>query len=187
MTHRVSIPSGPTEDWEMGVGAFRVLEAYAACVERSTVDRVKTMMTGALTHFPELTGETVSVGVIPDGDFAYARAFVKNRVICLPAFEDGRRPDWDLVYHELGHLAIEVRHERGEDVPTSSEEYCSITAVSRMPVQRIERDSISYLGEPTAAKDEWPDICQQALDYREEHGAGSHYIKRCRELLGISA
>lgn len=184
-TERVNIPSGDDDEWVMGMGAFRILEAYASALNDDTLESLRRMMTGALTHFPELTGETVNVGQIPETDFSYARAFVKNRFICLPAYDPGHRPFWDIVYHELGHVAIEIRRERGEDVPHTSEEYCSIFAVSRMPVHRIERDNIDYLGTPTAEVDEWPIICQRALDYRQENGPGSHYIKRCREWLGV--
>lgn len=181
-TEKVNIPSGQGEDWISSLGAYRVLEAYGEAVEKQTVDQVKQMMKGALTHFPELAGKTVNVGVIPDTDFAYARAFVKNRFIALPAFEDGRRPRWDLLYHELAHVAIEIRYERGEDVPHTSEEYCSILAVSRMPPHRIEREDIDYIGEPSVPKEEWPDICKRALAYRENH---RNYIQKAREWLGV--
>lgn len=184
-TDKVNIPSGEDDKWVMGRGAFRILEAYGRALSDDTLEYLRHMMTGALTNFPELGGETVSVGHIPETDFAHARAFVKNRIICLPGYDPGHRPFWDLLYHELAHVAIEVRWENGEDVPHTSEEYCSILAVSRMPTHRIERDDIDYLGEPAVPKDEWPDICQRALDYRREHGAGSHYIKRCRAWLGV--
>lgn len=184
-TEQITIPAGEGDDWIAARGAYRILEAYAEVVEKQTIDHLKTMMKGALTQFPELAGETVNVGVIPDTDFAYARAFVKNRFICLPAYEDGRRPYWDLLYHELAHVAIEVRYERGDNVPHTSEEYCSIFAVSRMPVHRIECDDIDYLGEPSIPKEEWPEKCEMALNYRERNGPGSHYIKQCKEWLGV--
>lgn len=183
-TEKVSIPSGEDEDFICSLGAYRVLESYGYAVEKETVDSVKRMMKGALTHYPELAGKTVNVGVIPDTDFAYARAFVKNWFIALPAYEDGRRPVWDLVYHELAHIAIEVRYERGEDVPHTSEEYCSLFALSRMPDHRIERDDIDYIGEPSVPKEEWPGICERALGYREDH---HNYIQKAREWLGVGA
>lgn len=185
-SEQVNIPSGEDDDWIMGVGAYRVLESYAATVERETVDHIKLMMKGALTSFPELTGETVNVGGTPDTEFAYARAFVTNRIVCLPRYEDGRRPWWDLLYHELSHLAIEVLWERGEDVPHTSEEFCSIFSTARIPVHRIEWDYIDYLGEPSIPKEEWPEKCQMALNYRERNGPGSHYIKKCKEWLGAA-
>lgn len=179
MTDTVSIPGSENTDFITGRGAWRILEPAADAASDEWLDAMRTMVPTAMKQFPELASETVSVGQIPDTDFAYARAFVNNNVVLFPT---DHRPPYDTVYHELAHLAIERLAERGEDVPTTSEEYCSILAVSRMPPGHIERSDIDYLGEPTVPSDRWPAICERALEYREEH---HDYIQQCRRWLGV--
>jgi hypothetical protein len=41
---------------------------------------------------------------------------------------------------------------------------------------------IPILGEPDVPKDEWPAICQDALEYRENN---RNYIQQCKEWLAI--
>lgn len=162
-----------------GQPAYRVLDTVDEAADSETAEWIRHTVGRAKQDFPELHGTVVTVGRIPDSDFAYARAFVTNNIIMLPA--DHRTP-WDTVYHELGHLAIQHLAADGDDVPTTSEEFCSLFSVARMPVERIERSDIDYLGEPSVPKAEWPDICERALAYREEH---HDYIQQAKRWLGI--
>jgi len=169
----------------VGFGAFRVLETFDDAASESIREDVRDRVGRAMQDFPELAHEVVTVARL-DPDFepddVNGKAGMSNRLVYLPAEE---RSFMMTVYHELAHLAIHIRDTEGHEVPTTSEEYCSIFAVARMPPDLIERDYISYIGETTIPQEEQPDICQRALEYRAENGANSHYIKRAREWLGI--
>ena len=90
----------------------------------------------------------------------------------------------DAVPAVAAHLIqpLEILSELGEDVPTSSEEYCSIYATTKIDPEQIERDEVMYLGEPTVPKEEWPEICERAPEYRENN---HDYIQQCKRWLGI--
>jgi len=160
--------------------SYRVLDTVERELSDPRLQWLKKAVGYAAGQYETLQGETVTVARIPDNDFAYARAFVTNRIIMLPT---EHRVDWDTIYHELAHLAIEIQSENGRDVPVTSEEYCSIYATTAIEPSLIERDSIMYLGEPSVPKDEWAGICERALEYREEN---RDYIKQCKEWLGIN-
>jgi len=100
-------------------------------------------------------------------------------VICLPP---DRATTNITLWHELGHVAIRVRYEDGEDVARTSEEFCSIYSVARMSPGVIDEDRIPYLGEPSAPAEEWPGICRRALEYREDH---YDYIPTLDELIHL--
>lgn len=180
MNGPVAIPHPEDDDLVAGMAGWRFLERAADAASGEWIDAMETMIPKAMRAFPALQSETVNVGQVPDSDFAYARAFVNNNVILFPT---DHRPSWDVVYHELAHLAIHRRAECGEDVPKTSEEFCSIFAVSRMPPARIERSNIDYLGKPSVTQEKWPGICERALEYREEH---RDYIKQCQQWLGVT-
>lgn len=176
----------------VGIGAFRVLETYDAAADHSDDPRyqnipegdprrgdIRAKMSRALEDFPELAGKTVTVGRTDPDDDVGGRAWFYNLLVNIPPEE---LTTFMTVYHELAHLAIHVRDERGEDIPHTSEEFCSIFAVARMPPRLIDERRISYLGEPSAPMEEWPEICRRALAYREDN---HDYIKQCEAWLGI--
>jgi len=182
MSQRVAIEHPADDDFVTGFGAFRVLEPFGAAATDDILDSVRKRVGRAMRDFPALAHETVNVGVLYENADAQAQAFGYNRLICLPP----TKPTTNVtLWHELGHVAIRVRHEDGEDVSKTSEEFCSIYSVARMAPEVIDEDRIPYLGQPSAPREEWPTLCRQALQYREENGANSHYIKRCKELLGV--
>jgi len=45
-----------------------------------------------------------------------------------------------------------------------------------------EASARDILGEPTVPKEEWPEICERALEYRENN---HDYIQQCKRWLGI--
>ena len=159
-------------------GSWRVLEHYEAQADDDVVGHVKRRLPTALRDFPALSGETVNVGVLYENADAEAQAFGYNRLICLP-------PDTHVsnvtLWHELGHVAIRIRHENGEDVAKTSEEYCSIYSVARMDPSMIDETRVPYLGKPSVPTSEYPEICRRALEYREEN---RNYIQQCKEWLG---
>ncbi|RDZ39390.1 hypothetical protein C5B91_20040 [Haloferax sp. Atlit-10N] len=162
-----------------GTASWRVLEHFERQADTDVLASVKSRMPVALRDFPALSAETVNVGTLYENADAAAQAFGYNRLICLPPDEPTTNVT---LWHELGHVAIRVCHEAGEDVAKTSEEFCSIYSVARMQPTHIDEDCVPYLGEPTVPRDEWPEICQRALEYRETN---RNYIQQCKEWLEI--
>ena len=179
MTSTVSIPHEHDGEQVHGVAAWRVLEHFGSQADEAVLESVKERLPVALTDFPALAHETLNVGVLYENADAEAQAFGYNRLICLPPAQHVSNVT---LWHELGHVAIRVRYEDGEDVARTSEEFCSIFSVARMPARAIHEDRIPYLGEPSVPQEEWPEICRRALEYREDN---RDYIQQCKEWLEI--
>ena len=165
-----------------GLAAWRILEHFGGEADDEILESVRERMPVALRDFPALAHETVNVGLLYENADANAQAFGYNRLICLPPDEYTTNVT---LWHELAHVAIRVRHENDEPVAKSSEGFCSIFAVARMAPEVIDEDRVPYLGNPSVPKAEWPEICRDALEYRAERGANSHYIQQCKEWLEI--
>jgi hypothetical protein len=187
MTNTVSIPHERDGDDVVGTGAYRILETFAGPASEAdepVLEDLRQKLCRAMQDFPELAGKVITVGRLNpnETDDVNGRAWFWNRTVLFPV---SSITSWKTVYHELAHIAIHIRNQNGEDVPHTSEPFCSIVGISRMPVELITGTRIAYLGTPDAPRAEWPDICQRALEYREEHGANSHYIQQCCDWLGI--
>jgi len=159
-------------------------EDYVAEHMDSPLSDVRDWLKQGLALYPELAGETIYVGITHD-EITYhgephAMADPYNRIIYLNrgCMAEG----YQTLCHELMHILIRKEHERDKDVPLTSEEYCSIRTIAKMQPSMLYRDDISYLGEPDVPKDEWPEICQDALDYRANH---RNYIQKAKEWLEI--
>jgi len=167
--------------------SFRVLQSVEKRLADGRVKSLKRRLGEALEHYPSLAGQTVTVAcrMNPDREKhtrwnPYASADPVNRLIRVPTHE---RTTNVTLFHELAHLAIEIEDERGADVPTSSEEFCSLYAIARQPPDLIDDDRIPYLGHPHPPKERWPKIARRALEYRENHHA---YIKQARQWFGTT-
>ena len=162
--------------------SWRVLDTFDGNVDESKDwlrGKTRTTLRQALEHFPELSGETVTVvrldPKVLDRDQAVAQAGPLNRLVYLPT---SQVTTLVTMYHELAHLAIAVLDENGADVPTSSEEFCSLFAMARMPVDRIDEERIPYFDEPSIEKERWPEVCRAALEYREHNHANIQQAQR---------
>jgi hypothetical protein len=162
-----------------GLAAWHVLEHFGGQADEDVLEGLKKRLPIALRDFPALAHETMNVGILYENADAKAQAFGYNRLICLPPDEHTTNVT---LWHELGHVAIRVRHENDADVAKTSEEFCSIYSVARMPPEVIDEDRIPYLGEPSVPRDEWPEICRRALEYRENN---RDYIQQCTDWLDI--
>ena len=140
---------------------------------------VKERIEIALKYFPELADETIYVGILSK-DYVNGCADSLNRIIKFPVNEI---PSFVTVFHELAHLAIQKRVEQGERLPLTSEEFCSIFAMSRMPPELIDENRIPYLGIPKIPMEYVPALCKKALEYREKH---RDYIRWLREKAGLN-
>ncbi|MFW5900478.1 MAG: hypothetical protein ACOCTH_01720, partial [Halodesulfurarchaeum sp.] len=123
MSQRVAIDYERDGREVRGRAAWRVLEHFGGLADEDVLESIKKRLPVALKDFPALAHETVNVGLLYEGSDAQAKAFGYNRLICLPP--DKHTTNITL-WHELGHVAIRVRYERGEDVAKTSEEFCSI-------------------------------------------------------------
>lgn len=184
ITH-VSITDEQGNQQVVGRAAFRVLESFSGNVEDERIEQLaRARLERALADYPELIGETVTIARLsPDDDETLnARAGMFNRLVYL---RTDRETTYMTMYHELSHLAIQVRRENDVDVPPTSERFCSIDAVTRMPPDVLDEDRIPYLGAPGIPREEWADACQRALAYRDKRGRNSHYVQHCLDLLEI--
>lgn len=164
----------------IGIGSYRLLEVVEEQYSDEYLDDLRRRLQTALSDFPELNSRTVTVALAdPDDGRFEARADWHNDLIFLPT--DSYCSNLTL-WHELAHLAINQLDERGADVPPTSEEFCSIFAVARMRPDQIDRDRIAYLGYPDEPPDRWPELCQRALEYREDH---HNYIQQCKDWLKV--
>ena len=134
----------------------------------------------AVKYFPELENETIYVGILDSKDDADGRADSVNRII---KFRIDVKPTYVTIFHELMHVVIRIMHEKGEKVPLTSEKFCSISAMARMPPELIDEEVIPYIGTPKVPKHLIPEICRRALEYRKHH---RNYIEKCEEWLGCS-
>ena len=164
--------------------SFRFLEVLDDALEEDTRADLADRVRRALDDFPALSGETVTLARLkPSKEYIRgdpnAVADPYNRVVFVPT--DGRMTNMTL-YHELAHLEIRVRVESGVDLPETSEEFCSLYAVARMPVERIDRESIAYIGTPSVPCEEWPTVAERALEYRERR---RNYIQKAKEWFGV--
>lgn len=169
------------------VGVYRVLDSVEKRLSEEELRDLKQRLGTALRNFDRLDGETVTVACRENPDREehsrwnpYASADPVNRLIRVPTHE---RCTNVTLFHELAHLAIEIADEGGADVPTSSEEFCSLYAIARQPPDLIDEVRIPYFGEPEVPKERWPDLSEKALEYRKNHHA---YIKQARQWLGIT-
>lgn len=164
---------------------YRLLQSITERYDDEDLDVLRTQLRNACAHFPAIAAYTVTVGCRTDPGAEhsrwtpYASAEPINYFVRFPVEE---RPSNQTVFHELAHLEIFHRDRNGDDLPTSSEEFCSIYTVARMPPELIHREDISYLGTPTVDSDEWPGICRKALSYREDN---HDYIQQAKRWLGI--
>lgn len=170
---------------------YQILDVLSHPLPTGQLSRLEAQLDDALTRFPELEGETVTVGrVKPETEYTLgdpiAVADPFNRLVY---FDTDAAPSNLTVYHELAHLAVRARIDAGDTgavgLPPSSEPFTSIYSVAKMTSDDIDRDWISYLGEPEAPRSEWPEVCRRALEYRAECGKNSHYVQKAKEWLAI--
>jgi len=137
---------------------------------------LKRMVRHAVKYFPELADETIYVGVL-EKCTEIGKASSINRLIM---FRVDVKPTYTAIFHELMHIATRVLHEKGHRVPYTSEEYCSIAAMARMPPSMVDSDTIPYIGKARIPRHLIPKVCQQALEYRKHH---RNYIQYLTKLI----
>lgn len=173
---------------EIDFPQFRYLQSFKDMVRNDmdeSLQSIQQMFRNAGNEFEGLDGQIITVGVThPEISYhgePWAMADPYNKIIYFQP--DAIFEGYQTIFHELMHLQIREELEAGKDVPKTSEAYCSIRTIAAMPPDMLYRDDIAYLGEPEAPKDDWPEICERALEYREDH---RNYIQKCKEWLQIN-
>jgi len=179
-TTRANAPVDPCPGYTL----FESFEDYVETELDSSLRDVQKWLKTGLKQYPELAGETIYIGITHE-DISYhgeprGMADPYNRIVYLN--KDCMKEGYQTLCHELMHILIRNEVEQGKDRPITSEEYCSIRTIAQMDSDLLYRDDIAYFGTPDAPKDEWPEICQRALDYRENH---RNYLQKCTEWLEI--
>lgn len=168
--------AGMLDPQALGTGTYRVLDSVEAFYAHD-LDDFTTRLRNALRSFPELSDETITVARDKPTEDRNAGAWPWSRIVFIP---DDQRVSNVTIYHELGHIAIQIRAERGEGLPTTSEEFCSIFSMARMPTARVDEARVPYLDSGDVSRGLYPKICETALLYREYR---HDYIKQCERWL----
>jgi len=150
-----------------------VLERYYAY----DLDDLRRRLHRARRAFPALRDTTIVLTRDRPREDRSAGAWPWGNIIFVP--EDERVSNVTL-YHELGHLAIQTRVDHGEDLPRTSEEFCGIWSMAGMPAEAVDDRRVPYLTTPVLDKAVLPEVCRQALRYREDH---HDYIQQCNRWL----
>ncbi|WP_254810671.1 hypothetical protein [Natronosalvus amylolyticus] len=161
---------------------YRILESVTDRASAQWMEQFEPKFSRALRYFDDLAGQTVTVAHLkPSKEYVLsdpiAVADPHNNILY---FDTAHEVSYLTIFHELAHLEIYTQSDQGRDVPVTSEEYCSIYAVALMDEHLIDRDRIAYLGHPAVHRNEWPEICQRALEYREDH---RNYVQKVKEWL----
>ncbi len=149
-----------------------LLKSMDRHVDRNSVkQRVET----ALRYFPELQDETIYIGILRENDYVDGKVNSLNRILL---FRPSKVPTYVTVFHELMHLAIAKVNENGEKLP-KTEEFCSISAMARMPPEFVDEKSIPYVGRPVSVSlIDVPELCKMALQYRKRRRDYIRWLRR---------
>ena len=141
------------------------------------------MLREAAKFFPELDDETIYVGVLDGPETHLGRADSVNNIVF---FNPKVRPSYVVVFHELAHLVVAKLRREGVNVP-KTEEYISVFACARMPNELFDTDHLAYIYEPIPKEHthKIPDLCREALRYREHRRDYIKYLRnRIKQLCG---
>ena len=123
----------------------------------------------SLEYFPEISH--VYVG-ITNGNHHVACADQANNLV---SFSPERRPTYVTIFHELMHL---VQY-HAPDMPSKSEEFCSIYAMARMPEHLVDKPEIPYIVADFPYSGLLPGLCRKATRYRAKGNRDYvRYLKR---------
>lgn len=129
----------------------------------------------ASKYFPELEKTKVYIGILPKKANPYydgiAMANCENNVVL---FKVDVKPTNVTVFHELTHLALHKNARKPK-----SENYCSVSAMARMPPELVDEQQIPYIGLTGVPARAIPGLCKQAIKYREK--GNHHYIKYLKQ------
>lgn len=151
--------------------------------------RAAEMIASSLPHFPELSGQIITVGYtrkhLGNATVVYRKGVVSRLVIRLKV----RKLTYQTIGHELTHLIQGLAHaerspERCADrakIP-SGEKPCDIWTLARHEL--FCDDAPTYLRLPRAIRESWPDyaaavraLCITAIDKRISHRRYIHWLE----------
>ncbi len=149
---------------------------FTPAMQKRLSRRLVHMLHNALHHFPELQGQTITVG--------YTRAHLgaairEQRLIRLRA----RKVSYNTIGHELTHLV------QGRNGIPEGEKQCDVWTLARSPLFCDEAPT--YLRLPATVRQEWPAfapavraLCLRALEIRKTHRQYLRWLEQELQLLG---
>ena len=136
------------------------------------IDDLKFKLEKSLQYFPELQNNTVYIGIVKIRINTIGYANVDNNMI---AFKWDIEPKYITIFHELMHL---IQFDNN-DLP-KTEEWNSIYAVSRMPIELVD-DNIPYVCHEEIPFCLLADCCRESVKYRE--AGNRNYIQFLRKKI----
>lgn len=149
---------------------------FTPAMQKRLNRRLVHMLHNALHHFPELQGQTITVGYTR----AHLGAAVREQ--CLIRLR-ARKVSYNTIGHELTHLV------QGQNGIPEGEKQCDIWTLARSPLFCDEAPT--YLRLPARVRLHWPAfayavraLCLRALEIRKTHRQYIRWLEQ--ELLELS-
>ncbi len=144
---------------------------YTRTMQGKKTRRLETMLQGAIRHFPELQGESISVGYTK----RYGESDIRRLLIRL----NPRRLSYYVIGHELTHLVQGMKDRLGENAIPKGEIACDIWTIARADVFLDEPPGYLDVGRRVlldwkAHRDRVRNLCIEAIERRNVH---RHYIQ----------
>lgn len=185
---RLEIESG------LATGSIAPL-TFTPLMKKRLTRRAAAMIERALGHFPELHGQTITVGLtrkhLGAASVSYRAGTISRLIIRLRV----RKVSYQTIGHELTHLVQGLRYRDGSSqgaaarsrIP-SGEKQCDIWTLARHPL--FCDDPPTYLRLPRVVRDQWPRyadsvraLCLAAIEKRLSHRLYIRWLESELRLL----
>jgi len=150
-------------------------------LQKRLTRRAQEMITSSLAYFPELDGNTITIGYtrkhLGSATVVYRKGMISQLVIRLKV----RKLSYQTIGHELTHLVQGLARGdrrapssvRGDNIP-SGEKQCDIWTLARDRI--FCDDAPTYIRMSRAMREHWPayaeavrDLCIAAIEKRKTH------------------
>ena len=137
---------------------------YTRTMQGKKTRRLETMLQGAIRHFPELQGESISVGYTK----RYGESDIRRLLIRL----NPRRLSYYVIGHELTHLVQGMKDRLGENAIPNGEIACDIWTIARSELFLDEPPGYLDVGRYvllnwTAHRERVRSLCIKAIEKRK--------------------
>ena len=139
---------------------------YTRTMQGKKTRRLETMLREAITHFPELQGESISVGYTKQ----YGEADIRRLLIRL----NPRKLSYYVIGHELTHLAQGMKGRLGDHAIPKGEIACDIWTIARSDLFLDEPPGYLDVGRRVLLdwklhRDRVRSLCIEAIEKRKIH------------------
>ena len=154
---------------------------YTRTMQGKKTKRLETMLRESITHFPELQGESISVGYTE----RYGEADIRRLLIRL----NPRKLSYYVIGHELTHLAQSMKDRLGGNPIPKGEIACDIWTIARSDLFLDEPPGYLDVGRRVLLnwklhRDRVRRLCIEAIENRKVQ---RHYIRRLTAELHSSS